>query len=129
MTNRCSSCSQVGGERGNPQAEARRGEPVSRNASELDSASLRYVGVTKLPEMLKSVIAGEATLESSRRTPRGGWRRRAGKEKSRNLRGPTKAEAPRRESDGLIVARKGLIRLERRGPTVSAQRSIRDAAA
>ena len=119
MTNRCPSCSQFGGERGNPQAEARCGEPVSRNASELDSASLRYVGVTKLPKVLKSAIVGEATLESSRRTPRGGWRRRAGKEKSRNLRGPAWAVTPRRESDGLIVARKGLIRLERRGPTVS----------
>ena len=121
MTNRCPSCSQTGVGRSNPQGEARCGEPVSRNASELDSASLHYKGVTKLPEMLKSAIAGEATPASNRRTPRGDWRRRAGKEKSRNLRDPHRAAMPVRESDDPIVAGKGLTRLERRGLTVSVQ--------
>jgi len=121
MTTRCPSCSQLGGERSNPQAEARCGEPVSRNASELDSASLRKLGVTMLPEMLKSVIAGEATPMSNRRTPRGGCRQRTGKEKSRNLRGPAWEELPCRKSDNLIVVRKGLISPERRGLTVRVQ--------
>ena len=39
--------------RSNPQAEALEGEDVSRNASELDSASLHKTGVARLPEMLK----------------------------------------------------------------------------
>lgn len=122
MTTRCPSCSQSGAERSNPQGEARSGELVSRNARELDSASLHLSGVASLPEVVKPVIAGEATPESNRRTPRGDWRRRARTEKSRNLRGPVAAgRSPRRESDGLIVASKGLIHLERRGPTVSVQ--------
>jgi len=98
-----------------------RGEPASRNESELDSASLHYVGVANLPDLLKPAIAGEETLQSSQRTPRGDWRQRAGKEKSRNLRDPGSALSTARESDGLIVAKKGLIHLERRGPTVGAQ--------
>ena len=129
MTNRYPSCSQFGGERSNPQAEARKGELVSHNASELDSASLRYVGVTKLPEMLKSETGGEEMPECSRRTPRGGWRWRARKERFRNLRGPERMETSDRESDDPIVAMKGLIGLERRGWTVSEQRSKQNAAA
>ena len=93
---------------------------MSRNASELDSASLHYKGATKLPKKLKSAIVGEATPTSNRRTPRGGWRRRVGKEKSRNLRDPVWTKASGRESDGLVVAQKSLIHSERRGPTVSA---------
>jgi hypothetical protein len=88
MTTRCPSCSQTGAERSNPQGEARCGELVSRNTSELDSASLRNVGVAKLPEMLKPETIGEATPMSNRWAPRGGWRWRARKEKSRNLRDP-----------------------------------------
>src|SRR5579862_2777759 len=129
MTKRCPTCSRTGAGRSNPQGEARRGEPVSRNASELDSASLRYEGVTNLPKVVKSAIAGGATPASNRRTPRGGWRRRAGKEKPRNLRDPFEAAMPGRESEDLIVARKGLTRLERRGSTVNEQRSKRDATA
>jgi hypothetical protein len=34
----CAASSQCGGERSNPQAEARNGEPMSRNIGELDSA-------------------------------------------------------------------------------------------
>ena len=117
----CPSCSQSGGERSNLQAEAWTGELVSRNASELDSAPLHYIGATKLPEMMKSATVDEATLERSRRAPRGDWRQRARKERQRNLRGPRVATASPRESDGPIVAWKGLINLERRGPAVSMQ--------
>src|SRR5579862_6102459 len=129
MPTRCPTCSRPGAGRSNPQGEARRGEPASRKASELDSASLRYEGVTNLPKKVKSATAGEATPASNRRTPRGGWRGRAGKEKPRNLRDPWWAEKPARESEDLIVARKGLTRLERRGSTVNEQRSKRDATA
>jgi len=62
--------------------------------------------------MAKPATAGEATLERNRRAPRGGWRQRAGKEKSRNLRDPALAATLRRESDGPIVTRKGLTSLE-----------------
>ena len=116
----CSTCSQCGSERSNPQAEARNGEPASCNKSELDSASLRYSGVAKLPKMLKPVASGEETFASSRWTSRGGWRWRVGKDKSRNLRDPARDHACR-ESDGLIVAEKDLTRLERRGLTVNVQ--------
>ena len=109
--------------------ERPRGEPVSRNVNELDSASLHYVGVASLPELVKPVIADEETLQSSQRTPRGDWRQRAGKEKSRNLRGPSQAITPRRESDDSIVARKSLTRLEQRESTVNKQRLKRNASA
>ncbi len=101
----CSTCSQCGSERSNPQAEARKGEPASRNKSELDSASLHYSGVAKPPEMLKPVASGEETFASSRWTLRGDWRWRVGKDKSRNLRGPVRKRSYR-ESDGLIVVKK-----------------------
>ena len=105
MITRCPSCSRPGSERSNPQAEVWEGEPVSRNASELDSASLRYVGVTNLPDMAKSVTVDEATPECNQRAPRGGWRQRAGKEEHRNLRGPV-VETHHRASDDLIVVMK-----------------------
>jgi len=96
-----------------------------------NSASLRLrVGVTNLPYWLKSETDGEVTFICTRRTPRGGWRQRAVKEKPRNLRDPRPTIVlSERESDGLIVARKGLTILERRGLTVSVQRSKRHAAA
>ena len=113
MSNKCPTCSQSGAERSNPQGEARRGEPASRNKSELDSASLRKVGVANLPDWTKPAILGEATLVRSRWTPRGGWRQRVGKEKSRNLRGPAVIgkvgvdhRLCRRESEGIVVAGK-----------------------
>ena len=120
MSTRYPTCSKASSERSNPQAEASRREPVSRNASELDSASLRLLGVTNLPDWLKSVTDEEAIPESIRRAPRGGWRQRAGKEKSRNLRDPQSLRTLR-ESDDLIVVRNGLTSLERRGSTVSMQ--------
>jgi hypothetical protein len=131
MTTKCPSCSQSSGERSNPQVEAWNGEAVSRNASKLDSASLRLkVGVTNLPYWLKSATGGEVTFICTRQTPRGGWRQRAAKEKSRNLRDPQPTIVlSERESDGLIVAKKGLTILERRGLTVSAQRLKRHATA
>lgn len=110
----CAASSQCGGERSNPQVEARNGEPMSRNSSELDSASLRYSRVAMLPDVLKPVTGGEETFACSRRALRGGWRRRVGKDSSRNLRGPASDHACR-ESDGLIVAKKRLINVERRG--------------
>jgi hypothetical protein len=106
----CTASSQCGGERSNPQAEARNGEPMSRNIGELDSASLRYSRVTILPKWLKSVTSDEATFASSRWTLRGGWRWRVGKDNSRNLRSPAG-----RVADGLVVAKKRLINVEQRG--------------
>ena len=128
MSTRYPTCSKASSQRSNPQTEASPSKPVSRNASELDSASLHLLGVTNLPEWLKSVTDEEAIPKSIHRAPRGDWRQRAGKEKSRNLRGPQSTRALR-ESDDLIVAGKGLIRLERRGSTVSMQRSQDYAAA
>lgn len=79
---------------------------MSRNASELDSASLRYLGVAMLPKMLKPANIDEATFICSRCAPRGGWRWRVRKEKPRNLRGPDPAHGGVGESDVLIVAEK-----------------------
>ena len=102
---------------------------MSRNASELDSASLHKVGVAKLPKMLKPETIGEETFARNRWAPRGDWRRRAGKERLRNLRGPGTVEDTAWESDDPIVAGKGLIHLEPRGSTVNMQLSRNDAAA
>jgi hypothetical protein len=113
MSNKCPTCSQSGAERSNPQGEARCGEPASRNENELDSASLRYTGAANLPEMAKPATVGEATLERNRQAPRGGWRQRAGKEKSSNLGDPADGgkvgvvHRPfRRKSEGIVVAGK-----------------------
>jgi hypothetical protein len=88
MSNKCPTCSQTGAERSNPQGEARRGEPASRNENKLDSASLHKVGVANLPDWTKPATVGEATLERNRQAPRGGWRQRVGKGKQRNLGDP-----------------------------------------
>ncbi len=132
MSNKCPTCSQSGAERSNPQGEARCGEPVSRNKIELDSASLRKMGAANLPEVVKPATVGQAALVCSRRAPRGGWRQRTGKEKSRNLRYPLRCaklevrrgvnpSQPQRESDSPIVAKKGLTSPEPRGLTVNVQ--------
>ena len=94
MSTRYPTCSKASSERSNPQAEASPREPVSRNASELDSASLHLLGVTNLPKMLKSATDEEAIPDCIRRAPRGDWRQRAGKEKSRNLRDPHRPNKP-----------------------------------
>jgi len=127
----CPTCSQAGAERSNPQGEVLRGEPASRNASELDSASLHYrTGAANLSDMLKPATVGEETFTRSRLAPRGDWRQRVGTERLRNLGDPQPAIVmSERESDDSIVAGKGLTRLEQRGSTVSVQRSRRHAAA
>ena len=106
MLTECPTCSRVGTERSNPQGEARVDELASRNTSELDSASLEYVGVAMLPDWLKPAAIGEATFVCSRWAPRGGWRWRVRKEKSRNLRDPDRLHGRVRESDVLIVVKK-----------------------
>ena len=113
MSNKCPTCSQSGTERSNPQGEARCGEPASRNAIELDSASLHKVGAANLPDWTKPAIVGEAALVCSRRAPRGDWRQRVGKEKSSNLGDPAAGDKVgvvhrrrRRESEGIVVAGK-----------------------
>lgn len=116
-----STYSQCGGERSNPQAEARKGELMSRNTSELDSASLHYLRVAKHPDLLKPVICGEEIFTSNRRALRGDWRWRVRKDMSRNLRDPVFSTAEHRKSDGFIVAKKCLISMERREPTVNVQ--------
>lgn len=121
MSTEYPTCSQPGTERSNPQGEARDGKPASRNASELDSASLLKVEVANLPDMPKPATVGEAILQCSQQTSRGDWRQRVGKEKSRNLRDPNRAATPAWESEGLIVAEKRLIPVEQRRPTVNVQ--------
>lgn len=113
----CSSCSQSSTERSNPQSEAWKDKSASRNNSELDSASLRYTEVVKLPEMLKPETVGEETFTCNRRASRGDWRQRAEKEKSRNLRDPISTD---RVSETFVVAEKGVMNLERREVTVGA---------
>jgi len=104
----CPTCSQSGGERSNPQVEARGGEPTSRNASELVSASLHEkTGVANLSDVLKPATVGEVTFTCSQLAPRGDWRQRVGTERLRNLGGPQPMVVVSvRESDGLIVVRK-----------------------
>jgi len=80
--------------------------------------------------MMKPATGGEATGKSSRRAFRGGWGQRAGKERPRNLGDPVQCDGLRvvdgvgrhnhtggcgRESDRLIVARKRVTTVERRG--------------
>ena len=106
MLTECPTCSRVRTESSNPQGEARLDELASRNTSELDSASLEYVGVAMLPDWLKPAAIGEATFVCSRWAPRGGWRWRVRKEKSRNLRDPDRLRGRVRESDVLRVVRR-----------------------
>ena len=61
----------------NPTDKALEGKDVSRNASELDSASLRKMGVARLPEMLKPTLVVKQRAIAANRLPRGGWRQRA----------------------------------------------------
>ncbi len=105
MLTECPTCSRVGTERSNPQGEARLDELASRNASELDSASLHNVGVAMLPDWLKPAAIGQETFVCSRWAPRGDWRWRVRKEKSRNLRDPNTKNDSVRESDVLIVVK------------------------
>ena len=106
MLTECPACSRIGTESSDPQGEARLDELASRNASELDSASLRNVGVAMLPDWLKPAAIGQETFICSRWAPRGGWRWRVRKEKSRNLRDPNTKDDRVRESDVPIVVKK-----------------------
>ncbi len=106
MLTECPTCSRIGTERSNPQGEARLDELASRNASELDSASLHNVGVAMLPDWLKPAAIGQETFVCSRWAPRGDWRWRVRKEKSRNLRDPSRLHDRARGSDVLIVVKK-----------------------
>src|SRR5438094_10416339 len=64
------------------------GEPVSRSASEPDSASLAKLRAAKLPYVMKPATGGEAMGARNRRALRGSWGRRAGTDQSRNLGAP-----------------------------------------
>lgn len=117
----CPTCSQTGAERSNPQGEALRGEPTSRNAIELDSASLHYkTGAANLSDMLKPATVGEVTFACNQLAPRGDWRQRVGTDRLRNLGDPKRRFTSFGESDGLVVVKKDLTGLELRGLTVSA---------
>ena len=59
-----------------------------------------------LPEMLKPAAIGQETFVCSRLAPRGDWRWRVRKEKSRNLRDPNTAHGRVGESDVPIVWKK-----------------------
>ncbi len=101
---------------------------MSRSASEPDSVSLRLVKAASLSKVRKPEISGEVMGASSRWAFRDGWGRRAGTDRSRKLGDPAGWErsqqgegrhnlirGPGRESDRLIVAKKRLIPVERRG--------------
>jgi hypothetical protein len=118
--------------------EASRGEPASRSASELEAASLHQAKVASLSEMMKPATDDEATGECSRRAFRGERRQRVGTERSRNLGDPAQvdekcvrrragmhncASGCGRESDRLIVARKRVTTVERRGRSHCVQMS------
>ena len=85
----CSTCSQLGTERSNPQGEAREGKSVSGNASELDSASLHYSGSGQPFRMGETCHCRGTNIPKARQTPRGDWRRRAETDWLRNLGDPT----------------------------------------
>ena len=63
---------------------------MSRSASkpDSDSASLRSARAAKLPDLTKPTTGGEAMGVSSHRALRGGWGRRAGIDRLRNLGDP-----------------------------------------
>ena len=114
MSIECSTCSRPGTERSNPQGEAREGESVSRNASELASAPLcRYLGSGQPPMDGETCYRCEANIHIFQRAPRGGWRQRAETDWLRNLGDPiglrmsaVTLEWSRWKSDAFIVVRK-----------------------
>ena len=105
MATECPPCSRIGTERSNPQGEARLDELMSRNASELDSASLDYMGMAKPPIRPKPAIRGEEVYKRIHGIPRSVWRQRAGKEPHRNLGDPL-ARGGGGKSEDLIVVKK-----------------------
>lgn len=109
----CSTCSRLGTERSNPQGEAREGESVSRNVSELASASLYYPGVGQPLRIGETCYCRKANIRKARQTPRGDWRQRAETDWLRNLGDPSGLGMPvlfqagrRWESEESIVVQK-----------------------
>lgn len=100
----CSTCSQLGAERSNPQGEARGGESVSRNASELASASLNYLGAGQPVRMGEACYNWRSNIHRTQLTPRGDWRQRAETDWLRNLGYPR--GTAEWESEGSIVVKK-----------------------
>jgi hypothetical protein len=72
-------CSEAGGVGSNSGIEAPWSEPVSRSASEPDSASLMKPESGQAPRIAEASTNREAMLKSSGGTLRGGWGQRAGK--------------------------------------------------
>jgi transposase InsO family protein len=122
--------SQPSARRSDATGEASGGEPASRSASEPVSTSLHKVKVASLPDVLKPATGGEVTGVSNRRAFRGERGQRAGTERPRNLGDPAqqgvrnarrrterhnRACGCGRESERLIVARKRVTTVERRG--------------
>ena len=114
MSIECSTCSRPGTERSNPQGEAREGESVSRNASELVSASLdAYIGSGQPFAEGETCHRCEVNIHIFGRTPRGAWRQRAETDWLRNLGDPiglrmsvSTLEQSRWKSDESIVVKK-----------------------
>ena len=109
----CSTCSRLGTERSNPQGEAWEGESVSRNASELASASLNYPGVGQPLRIGETCHCWGRNIRNVQQTPRGDWRQRAEKEWLRNLGDPpglrmsvSNQRGSRWESEESIVVQK-----------------------
>ena len=89
MSIECSTCSRPGTERSNPQGEAREGESVSRNVSELASAPLSsYLGSGQPLTDGETCYRCEVNIHIFQRAPRGDWRWRAETEWLRNLGDP-----------------------------------------
>src|SRR2546425_12515352 len=72
-------CSETDSAVSNCRAEAPWSEPVSRSASEPESASLNQMRAARLPEGLKPAIRCEETFESNAGVLRGERGQRAGK--------------------------------------------------
>ena len=109
----CSTCSRLGTERSNPQGEAREGESVSHNVSELASASLYYPGVSQPLRMGETCHCWGRNIRNVQQTPRGDRRQRAEKERFRNLGDPqglrmsaSGQRGPLWESEESIVVKK-----------------------
>ncbi len=79
------------------------GEGVSPNASEPDSASLRYYLVANLPERAKPTTRTEERNTIRCGARRGGWGGRASKERSRNLGGPMRSQEPTQGERGVAL--------------------------
>ena len=104
----CSTCSRLGIERSNPQGEAREGESVSRNASELDSASLHYSGSGQLVMVGETCYCWKANIPQARQTS-SGWLETACRErKVEELGRPIRAENARVEPNGFAMGVGGI---------------------